>query len=115
MQDVEWTVDVLERPPKKARTSTTLGEEALKKGRGERKSNGKCQRNHADCKDEIIAHPALATVFKACERAAVDFCADQEASSSGKQVRRVGVWGYLCVGRECLPRVLWPKQADMIK
>jgi hypothetical protein len=36
--------------------------------------------------DEQISHPVLAAVFKSWEDAAMDFCADQEASLSGREV-----------------------------
>ncbi len=83
---------------RKTRRIGQQNEGGIRSGRGWRRAS-KSAGDMEGVDGEHISHPALSAVFGAWERAAVDFCADQEASSSGSgQVCRV--CGEKCMWRE---------------
>lgn len=85
VQDEDWTAASPEKERKVHKSVHTSGSSNAGNGRKAASAQRREVRRSKD--DERISHPVLGAIFSAWERAAVDFCAEQEASpASMRQV-----------------------------
>jgi len=85
LQDEDWTAESPEKRRKVHKTRHTAG--GSNAGNGCRAASAQRREVRRSKDDEHISHPVLGAIFSAWERAAVDFCAEQEASpASARQV-----------------------------